>query len=152
MPDAVNAEARLPCRITVSLTGAEWFLYNRTPSYDAILEQLGVSDPLSTSWDSRSSDEEKLARQESEGVGKSKESRAKEKEGKATTDWLREALPIEIKCSTGAIIMGNPSTSNIIIAGFDKVAGSYAAVKVSFPVSLSPQERYSRLDPVSLAV
>jgi hypothetical protein len=55
-----------------------------------------------------------------------------EGEGKKdATDWMREALPIEILCKTGSIIMGNVSTSNIVIAGFQEVAGSYAAVKVS---------------------
>lgn len=56
-------------------------------------------------------------------------------ERKAATDWLREALPIDIKCKTGAIIMGNPSTPTILIAGFDRVSGTYAAVKVSERVS-----------------
>lgn len=125
------AEARLPCRVTVSLTGAEWFLYNRTPSYDAILEQLGLQDPLGPSSTNSSSSETKekasadtpppaTADEVVEGEGK-----------KDATDWMREALPIEILCKTGSIIMGNVSTSNIVIAGFQEVAGSYAAVKVS---------------------
>lgn len=110
-----------------------------------------VTDPLSTLWDLRSSDEEKLARRESEGGAKESQEKRNKAE-KRTTDWLREALPIEIKCSTGAIIMGNPSTSNIVIAGFDKVAGSYAAVKVSSGVHLSASKHRSRIDLVSLAV
>ena len=140
-----RAEARLPCRVAVSLHGAEWFLYNRTPSYDAILEQLGVVDPLST-WpggasESLSSDD--LLKRESSGeetlneradaaarARKGAPVETKKESGKEKTDWLREALPVEIKCKTGAIIMGNPSTPSILIAGFDKVAGTYAAVKV----------------------
>lgn len=130
------AEARLPCRVTVTMYGAEWFLYNRTPSYDAILEQLGVQDPLGeTSSDQRTAmgDEERKQdmSEPAASVADVVEEPAKPKK-KATTDWLREALPIEIRCKTGSIIMGNPSTSNILIAGFEKVSGSYAAVKVRF--------------------
>lgn len=138
------AEARIPCRLSVSLHGAEWFLYNRTPSYDAILEQLGVLDPLS-SWGgdpSQSlSSEDLLKRESSKGppIDELSDAAARARMGApaqqaektAATDWLREALPIDIKCKTGAIIMGNPSTPTILIAGFDRVSGTYAAVKVS---------------------
>lgn len=32
----------LPCRITATLYGFEWFIYNRTPAYDSILAGFGV--------------------------------------------------------------------------------------------------------------
>lgn len=118
-------ESHLPCRITVSMKGAEWFLYNRTPSYDAILQHLGVV-PTSASFGSSATDE-KLPQ------GDSTEMNEKPASGgvlTGKTDWLREALPIDIRCKTGSIIFGNRSTPTILIAGFDSVAGSYAAVKV----------------------
>ncbi|KAI5479573.1 hypothetical protein MNV49_003310, partial [Pseudohyphozyma bogoriensis] len=127
------AEASLPCRVTVSLQGAEWFLYNRTPSYDAILEQLGVVDPLPADiWSNTSSDDPKTnstsnLRSDADVYPPLPSMPVPPK--KAPTDWIREALPIDISCKKGSIIMGNPSTSNILIAGFEKVSGSYAAVK-----------------------
>ncbi|KAL8281144.1 hypothetical protein RQP46_006502 [Phenoliferia psychrophenolica] len=129
------AEARLPCRVTVTLQGAEWFLYNRTPSYDAILEQLGVKDPLgeSLSEQATATGSEERKQDFSEAAVSVQELVESVEEfvppKKVPTDWLREALPIEIQCKTGSIIMGNPSTSNILIAGFEKVSGSYSAVK-----------------------
>ncbi|GAA6038491.1 hypothetical protein JCM8097_004593 [Rhodosporidiobolus ruineniae] len=135
---------------SVSLSGAEWFLYNRTPSYDAILEQLGLQehDPLSpsrsdaspvsldkTAKDSRGAASVSSAASSIEQIHhdkgeKEREKRRREAEGKSkSTDWLREALPIQVKCKKGAIIIGNPSTPSILIAGFEGVGGTYAAVK-----------------------
>lgn len=126
-------------------------MYNRTPSYDAILQQLGVDldhsadggAPLgnTSSWDEGGSQSPQL--REKEGNDPHKDGAvapdvAHEQGGKVgktkmkvATDWLREALPIDIRCKIGAIVMGNPSTANIVIAAFDSVDGTYAAVKVS---------------------
>lgn len=124
------------------MKGAEWFLYNRTPSYDAILEQLGVIDPLAPS----SCHPDDLMNKESGGKDSSKNSvELGEKENerailksKGGTDWLMEALPIDIRCKAGSIIMGNRSTPTILVTGFDAVAGSYAAVKVRKLTILDP--------------
>ncbi|BGP16903.1 Macrophage colony-stimulating factor 1 receptor [Rhodosporidiobolus nylandii] len=149
------SESRVPCRVQVSLSGAEWFLYNRTPSYDAILEQLGLQEhnPLAPAASSPASDSspdlsssaskiDKHSRSASTSTGaasieqahhdngeKEREKRRKAAEGKQGTDWLREALPIQVKCKKGAIILGNPSTPTIMIAGFEGVGGTYSAVK-----------------------
>ncbi|GAA5979280.1 hypothetical protein JCM10908_002865 [Rhodotorula pacifica] len=143
-----SSEARKPCRIQVSLTGAEWFLYNRTPSYDAILEQLGLQEYASdaqkaaqaesrSSHDSSSKEKRPVESEESEGTGASEAEQAAHREKErgtgvkedSRTDWLLEALPIAVKCKRGAIILGNPSTPTVLIAGFDSVEGTYSAVK-----------------------
>lgn len=114
------------------MKGAEWFLYNRTPSYDAILAQLGLVDPLAPTASSPPPESESEKQKESEIIIDEEAERVVVKKiGKTKTDWLREALPIDIRCKTGSIIMGNRSTPTILISGFDSVAGSYAAVKVS---------------------
>lgn len=150
-------EARLPCRVTVTMQGAEWFLYNRTPSYDAILEELGLKDPFVESLSEPGSaggsgffkDRKHDPSEPGESVQdlvESGDEPAKPK--KVPTDWLREALPIEIRCKTGSIIMGNPSTSNILIAGFEKVSGAYSAVKVRpclLDSRLHPADAHPRL-------
>ncbi|KAF4513082.1 hypothetical protein G6O67_000402 [Ophiocordyceps sinensis] len=40
--------AALPCRINVKLVGLEWFVYNRSPAYDAVLAGLSGSGPSET--------------------------------------------------------------------------------------------------------
>ncbi|KAK4047646.1 Macrophage colony-stimulating factor 1 receptor [Microbotryomycetes sp. JL201] len=130
------SESRLPCRLSVSMHGAEWFLYNRTPAYDAILEQFGVVDPLVGS--SASSSDRKTERSSNTLRHSSSSSPERMTEdgrredsvaSKATTDWWREALPIDIRCKTGSIVLGNPSTPTILIAGFHSVSGTYSAAK-----------------------
>ncbi|SGY18835.1 BQ5605_C014g07488 [Microbotryum silenes-dioicae] len=45
------------------------------------------------------------------------------------TDWWREALPVDFRCQTGSIVMGNPSTPSLLIAGFSRIDGVYSASK-----------------------
>ena len=159
-PRRALAEARKPCRVQITFSGAELFLYNRTPSYDAILEQLGLKeqDPLRrgpsepSDSSSSSSPPSSLDKKEKHSLSpssprpstavssieqvqaeqgeKERERRKQVDEGKKDgTNWLLEALPIAIECSRGAIVMGNPSTPSILVAGFDGVDGTYSAGK-----------------------
>ncbi|GJN87915.1 hypothetical protein Rhopal_000870-T1 [Rhodotorula paludigena] len=149
------SESRTPCRVQVSISGAEWYLYNRTPSYDAILEQLGLqeqkplrratSDPSSetspasdsllkgekvTPVPSPSTAASSIEQIHAEEGRKEQQRRREMAEGKRNkTNWLLEALPIAVSCGRGAIVMGNPSTPTILITGFDGVEGTYSAGK-----------------------
>ncbi|KAF6815435.1 fermentation associated protein [Colletotrichum sojae] len=38
--------SNLPCRVTMSLVGLEWFIYNRSPAYDSVL--AGLKEPATT--------------------------------------------------------------------------------------------------------
>lgn len=38
--------SNLPCRVTMSLVGLEWFIYNRSPAYDSVL--AGLKEPTAT--------------------------------------------------------------------------------------------------------
>ncbi|CAG8971298.1 hypothetical protein HYALB_00001465 [Hymenoscyphus albidus] len=42
--------AKLPCRLTISLNGVEWFVYNRSPAYDAIIASM--TTPITGSTES----------------------------------------------------------------------------------------------------
>lgn len=142
---SICAERDLPCRLSVSLHGAEWFLYNRTPSYDDILTQLGVVHPDFDRDPQSNSSKDDLLKTDSSGKTESHSSAgspaaaannptrldAPIEAAKASIDWYKESLPIEIKCKTGSITMGNPSTPTIIIAGFEQVEGVHTAVKAS---------------------
>lgn len=46
--EAVNSKVyNLPCRIVVKTRGLEWFIYNRSPAYDAILKSMTNEEVLS---------------------------------------------------------------------------------------------------------
>ncbi|WYZ46398.1 hypothetical protein EsH8_IX_000623 [Colletotrichum jinshuiense] len=53
---ANGRHSNLPCRVTMSLTGLEWFIYNRSPAYDSVL--AGLKEPtaaenMSTAFESK---------------------------------------------------------------------------------------------------
>jgi hypothetical protein len=117
---------RLPCRITVDCDGVEWFLYNRTPAYDAILEKFNLETPQTNDESGKAS---------SIHIRQSGLSTTPSRNDADTDDdeinWLKEALPIEIHAENGSIVLGNRSTKSVIVAGFSRVSGAYGAVKVS---------------------
>ncbi|CAM1511249.1 Fc.00g087620.m01.CDS01 [Cosmosporella sp. VM-42] len=47
--EGTEKNAELPCRIHVDLIGLEWFVYNRSPAYDTILDALASANPDSHS-------------------------------------------------------------------------------------------------------
>lgn len=43
---------RLPCRVLMKSRGVEWFVYNRSPAYDAILQSMRIQEELDHANDS----------------------------------------------------------------------------------------------------
>lgn len=43
-PPMYNPAVKLPCRCSIYMEGLEWFLYNRTPAYDAIVERMKATE------------------------------------------------------------------------------------------------------------
>lgn len=112
-----------PCRLSAVLEGVEWFLYNRTPSYDALLEALGIQlDEL----DGVRTDEKTTARDKESIRMDATVKRPAPVEG--GIDWLRELLPVDIHAVAGSIILGNRSTKMLLITGFEEVSGTYSIV------------------------
>ncbi|KAK9464001.1 uncharacterized protein V1516DRAFT_89241 [Lipomyces oligophaga] len=50
--DEKDKESSLPARLQLSIDGLEWFVYNRTPAYDAELEKLSRAANMTTSKNS----------------------------------------------------------------------------------------------------
>lgn len=48
-----------------------------------------------------------------------------------STDWLREALPLEVEIITGSLVVGNDATPSLMILGFKGAEGTYSAEAVS---------------------
>ena len=125
--DLRKDDSSRPCRIIAQVEGVECFLYNRTASYDAILEKFGFAQrrPPSHAASEKESTFTKI-RSRSDTVPSTPLSLNEKKEG---IDWLLEALPIDIIVNTGSIVLGNSATPMLIICGFSKASATYGAVE-----------------------
>lgn len=72
--EAVNIKSlqNLPCRIAVKARGLQWFIYNRSPAYDAILKSMNDGEVFDDAFSEATPAERKLASQNS-GNEKSQE-------------------------------------------------------------------------------
>lgn len=43
-----GSPTNLPCRISVKVRGLEWYIYNRSPAYDTIMESISTADTADT--------------------------------------------------------------------------------------------------------
>ncbi|GAA95056.1 uncharacterized protein L969DRAFT_25347 [Mixia osmundae IAM 14324] len=128
-PDA----QKLPCRLAIRLEGVEWFLYNRTPSFDDILAQLASQ----TTSAAPSVVDKEPSRPQSFTAHMHNDSAGEPADSSGDIDWLRELLPAEVRAFNGSIVLGNASTPTVLICAFDAVAGTYETVK-----SRSKHDRY----------
>jgi hypothetical protein len=59
--DGEQNKSRLPCRVNVQISGLEWFVYNRSPAYDTILEGLtNGKEDIGASRTREDAEEEKI--------------------------------------------------------------------------------------------
>ncbi|KAJ6625576.1 hypothetical protein B0H10DRAFT_1782666 [Mycena sp. CBHHK59/15] len=126
------------CRVQISLQGFEWFLYNRTAAYDIIVSQMGVklpNRPTSLNTDRRQ------ASQRSTGTGSPPMLAGSFRLPMSVQNawhWVRrqlptldpkDLLPLGIQVTKGAIICGNPSTPNLLVAEFQRTEGMFGVVQ-----------------------
>ncbi|KAI9095544.1 hypothetical protein DFS34DRAFT_662396 [Phlyctochytrium arcticum] len=114
----MSGSAELPCRIKVRLDGLEWFIYNRTPAYEA-LKKVFVNEQDNNIPGGTTN----LGRETSIPINETLPSNT----SKDTV--FRWFLPIEIAASVGAITFGQPDIPSIIICKYKTAAGIYEAVK-----------------------
>ncbi|KAJ9363973.1 hypothetical protein C8Q69DRAFT_528319 [Paecilomyces variotii] len=169
---SVEGDDNLPCRIGVTLYGLEWFLYNKTPAYDSILEGFGhrpehqpspsESDALFPSVSGESSSyqsntqgamKDGLAAKRtytnsssptspSMGAASPKDSFrptrndtafstirdvTDDHQPEASPSILLQLLPLRIKCTKGAIVVGNENTRTVLTTTFAKANGTIDA-------------------------
>ncbi|PFH51536.1 hypothetical protein AMATHDRAFT_74889 [Amanita thiersii Skay4041] len=130
----------LSCRIQVTLHGFEWFLYNRTAAYDHILSQMNVENPGRT--------ESRSIRGRKFGKGNSRVDTSAPPWNivsflriplivRPALDWFKGQLPsldpmdlfpVGIEGVKGAIICGNSSTPQLLLAEFQRAEGTYGYV------------------------
>ncbi|XWW95542.1 hypothetical protein V2A60_003503 [Cordyceps javanica] len=142
-PSGSDNNPQLPCRINVSLVGLEWFVYNRSPAYEAVLAGLKQTDTTRSS--SNDVHEEKMSqtgkprKRNLHGLEQLEEIFPPSRNGRPTTarqsssqdvdsadgaatgsaelemPFILQWLPIHIECKTAAAVMGNDNTKAILI-------------------------------------
>ncbi|KAJ7703124.1 hypothetical protein B0H17DRAFT_922585 [Mycena rosella] len=142
------------CRVQISLQGFEWFLYNRTASYDAIITQMGATLPSRPA--SRNTGRQSSQRSTVPGLCAfcSTDSFHSLRSAYSPSmpaaslrlpvafqkawQWVRrqlptldpkDLLPLGIEVTKGAIICGNPSTPTLLVAEFQKTEGMFGIVQ-----------------------
>jgi hypothetical protein len=128
-----TVNAKLPCRISLDLEGVEWFIYNRTPAYDAILaaaEQrnqatqrandvpLGRTSALRTSVDMASREDASDTSLKQHLTASSDPMQRTTEDDLDDPSFFLHLLPIQITCKKGAISLGNTATPSIVVAQF----------------------------------
>lgn len=119
---------KLPCRIILELEGVEWFIYNRTPAYDAIVTAAEgrnadglnhVNGGLGRSETERSSADQSgnASLKQHDSDSSMPMNRTGEGESDEPSSFLH-MLPIQVICKKGAIILGNTNTPSIMVAQF----------------------------------
>ncbi|KAL8708870.1 MAG: hypothetical protein Q9220_006326 [cf. Caloplaca sp. 1 TL-2023] len=142
--------AGLPCRIKAQLRGLEWFVYNRTPAYDAIRKDLsdenrggtGSSNSSTgifsiektalghdgditqgTSREKAVPKAEVKARSVSPSTGSSRGSSVHDARGQESLPTFLTMLPVKIECNKAAMVMGNRGTRSVLVAKADSING-----------------------------
>ncbi|KAF8893814.1 hypothetical protein BD779DRAFT_1669348 [Infundibulicybe gibba] len=129
----------LSCRVQLSLQGFEWFLYNRTAAYDNIVHQMATN---SSSRPNSRATEHRNSTPRGQRSGQQFPFRSSSLHiPKLLTDifyWFKrqlpnldplDLLPLGIEVTKGAIICGNNSTPNFLVAEFQRTEGTYGIVQ-----------------------
>lgn len=140
----------LPCRILVELKGLEWFVYNRSPAYDSIAEQMAAEAPPNDDYAPPSTpapsqatekiqenleDDKQASRAETTASRASHSTRVVRLSEESVQDMIAKSpflrmLPLGFECSRGSVVMGNNNTPSILVAHFDGATGVVDAGKV----------------------
>lgn len=154
-----QSQRRLPCRITVKLSGVEAFMYNRSPAYDGIIEALkrkadSAAGQEKKRPDSEDSDAIKVGSVGSVNVHEEDHHHKRLRKTQCTSDHddvsrvntardplppsktkpddppaFLRLLPIHVDCNKGAIVIGNEHTSSVVTAQFEKASGEFDAAR-----------------------
>lgn len=142
----------LPCRILVEVKGVEWFIYNRSPQYDWVMEEMtaaaaGREDgrqsrpphtpppPDGSRPGGDGEDSNQTPKTGSTTLAPKPSHSASPPSAKAFDDFVASSpylrmLPIKVGCGRGAVVMGNNNTPGVLVAHFEKALGTIDARKV----------------------
>ncbi|KAF9227418.1 hypothetical protein BS17DRAFT_747957 [Gyrodon lividus] len=135
------------CRIKVSVQGFEWSLYNKTAAYDHIVSQMQTRVPPPP----EESEPRRLFSRTSglEGLPPSVLANIKAPPIiHAALKWIKrqmpyldpkDLLPISIEVFNLAVVCGNPSTPNLMIAECNRAEGTFGIVRARSKCDLYKQ-------------
>ncbi|KAI2103713.1 Macrophage colony-stimulating factor 1 receptor [Ophidiomyces ophidiicola] len=162
--DGTGNVTLLPCRMEIKLHGVEWFVYNRSAAYDAILSgfhdsvragSMGAENEDGRRAGTASREANIVAPDSFRETGAGSQvtdrkarmncERSSASQSESVPDTGRPALPtfisllpIWVSCHKGALIVGNQYTKSILTFTFGKCAGKIDAAS-SGPLDLYKQ-------------
>ena len=135
----------LPCRVQLNCRGAEWFIYNRSPAYDAILQSMRnemaefphlrrkkaeayscTGSSNNTAFPAANRTEEYAGEEKDDGDSSTTSAINSQLGGTdavTTLSSFLNLLPIGVQCHKGAVVMGNRNTRSILTAKYTSVTG-----------------------------
>lgn len=114
-PSVELGNIKKPCRIVCHMEGLEWFMYNRTPVYYALQEILDLSANITTNGgeELRSTTTTRSADMESQQL-----------DGPSSS-LFRRLMPVQIECTRGSIMFGNPDLPTMAVLQFRQASSIY---------------------------
>ncbi|KAL2754486.1 hypothetical protein ACRALDRAFT_2060325 [Sodiomyces alcalophilus JCM 7366] len=115
-----------PCRITVTLAGLEWFVYNRTPKESSAASMLANSEvPNNVS--------RRTSTPSASATSDSGDCRQERTESNAGLPAMLQMFPIQVTCQKAALVMGNENTKAILVVKANFVSGEVDATSATAP-------------------
>jgi hypothetical protein len=161
--EGTGKSSGLPCRIVVEVKGLEWFIYNRSPQYDWVMNEMTAAAgeenghgappaaPRHTDgYDYLNGDDEEDGKHEEDGkqtpkTGSTTLAPRQSRPAAAAVETFEDVvagslylqmLPIKLECTRGAVVMGNNNTPSVLVAHFEKAQGVVDARKVDLLLCL----------------
>ncbi|SAM01789.1 hypothetical protein [Absidia glauca] len=117
-------EAKLPCRVVCSLEGLEGFIYNNIPVYERMKIILG----LETAPEPTSRSDDTFTMNGTPGV------LDPENQALSESSLLQRLVPIQIECTTGAVIIGNQQLQSYVVVKATQASGTYTTGQSRTPM------------------
>ncbi|KAF2639590.1 hypothetical protein P280DRAFT_519000 [Massarina eburnea CBS 473.64] len=145
---------KLPCRISIKVSGFEAFMYNRSPAYDGIIDAVTGKTKDAAAENGPQGQEQEHAtasgsyrasvdtHREPGQRNKLRKTPTKEDGGAVRVETDRSAspntkkdeipsflrlLPVYVDCNKGAIVVGNEHTPSVLTVQFERASGEFDA-------------------------
>ncbi|KAI8339604.1 hypothetical protein BC941DRAFT_254942 [Chlamydoabsidia padenii] len=117
-------EAKLPCRVVCSLEGLEGFIYNNIPVYERMKIILG----LETAPEPTRRSDDTFTMNGTPSV------QDPENQTLSESSLLQRLVPIQIECTTGAVIIGNQQLQSYVVVKATQASGTYSTGQSRTPM------------------